>query len=348
MTDYELDKLARRVMLDAARLEYGGLPEEPHPFSPAFERKMKKLLRRGRHPVWYKALHAAACLLLALLLSGCAVLAVSPEAREAFLGWVRTFHTPEEFRPYYNYTYSGNGETRLPEGVTYRPTWVPEGCRLLDEDHNLPYNTTILFETPEGSFVDFICLVGPATLQVIMDEDDVHKKVQVNGLPADLYLGNNSVIVWNSEDGELLFRIIGDNLSEESLLRMAESVRLTLPRQSPHRPAWHPEEFYLEGSVFDFRELEVHFSNAEGQTIYSYYARPDYVEDMRAKIQEAVAGLTPRTVQVQDDDAELYKGTDNCHLVWPSEDGLYWIYGPVESEIILRIAESMGVEPTAK
>ena len=53
---------------------------------------MKKLLRRGRHPVWYKALHAAACLLLALLLSGCAVLAVSPEAREVFAGWVREIH----------------------------------------------------------------------------------------------------------------------------------------------------------------------------------------------------------------------------------------------------------------
>ena len=77
MTEQALDQLARRVMLDAARLEYGSLPEEPHTFSPAFERKIKKLLRRGRHSVWYKALHAAACLLLALLLSGCAVLAVS-------------------------------------------------------------------------------------------------------------------------------------------------------------------------------------------------------------------------------------------------------------------------------
>ena len=73
MTEQALDQLARRVMLDAARLEYGSLPEEPHTFSPAFERKIKKLLRRGRHSVWYKALHAAACLLLALLLSGGAV-----------------------------------------------------------------------------------------------------------------------------------------------------------------------------------------------------------------------------------------------------------------------------------
>ena len=94
MTDQALDKLARRLMLDAARLEYGeALAErQEHAFSPAFERRMKKLLRRDRHPVLYRALRAAACLLLALLLSGCTVLAVSPEAREVFVGWVREIH----------------------------------------------------------------------------------------------------------------------------------------------------------------------------------------------------------------------------------------------------------------
>ena len=54
MTEQALDQLARRVILDTARLEYGVLLEEApeHSFSPAFERKMKRLLRRGRHPVW--------------------------------------------------------------------------------------------------------------------------------------------------------------------------------------------------------------------------------------------------------------------------------------------------------
>ena len=122
MTDYELDKLARRVMLDAARLEYGGLPEEPHPFSPAFERKMKKLLRRGRHPVWYKALHAAACLLLALLLSGCAVLAVSAEAREVFAGWVR-----EVYENAFVYRFYGEEQGESNADPAYRLTWLPEG-----------------------------------------------------------------------------------------------------------------------------------------------------------------------------------------------------------------------------
>lgn len=104
MTGQALDQLARRVILDTARLEYGALLKEApeHSFSPSFERKMKRLLRRGRHPVWYKALHAAACLLLALLLSGCAVLAVSPAAREAFAGWVREVHDT-----YFSYQYVG-------------------------------------------------------------------------------------------------------------------------------------------------------------------------------------------------------------------------------------------------
>lgn len=348
MTDQALDNLARRLLLDAARLEYGDLMEElpEQDFSPQFEKKMRKLVRRGNHPIRYRVAQIAACLLLAALLSGCTVLAISPEAREAFLGWVRTFNTPKEFPPYYSYTYSGDGEAQLPEGVAYRPTWVPEGCQLFDEHHNLPYRTTILFEDAEGGFVDFLCMMGSGELHVTMEEGDVYKKVQVNGLPADLYLGNSSTIIWSSEDGEFLFRIIGNIFSEESLLRMAESVCLTLPRQSPHRPSWHPETFYLEGSVFCGRELEVHFSNNEDQTIYSYYVRPNYVEDKCSEIQEAVADLSSQTVQVQGSKAELYEGKDISYLVWPTEDGLYWIYGPVEGEVLLRIAESMGVEPT--
>lgn len=70
MTEQALDQLARRVMLDAARLEYGALTEEPHTFSPAFEREMKKLVRQVDHPVRYRWLRTVqlAALLAALLL----------------------------------------------------------------------------------------------------------------------------------------------------------------------------------------------------------------------------------------------------------------------------------------
>ena len=154
--------------------------------------------------------------------------------------------------------------------------------------------------------------------------------------------------IWSSEDGKFLFWIAGNVFTEESLLRMAESVCLTLPRQPPHRPSWHPEEFHLEGSLCGDSGVEVHFSNDEGQTIYSNYVRPNHTEDICAEIQEAVVGLIPQSVRVQGGDAELYEEEENSYLVWPTEDGLYWIHGPIEGEILFRIAESMGVEPTTK
>ncbi len=73
MTDRALDDLARRVMLDAARLEYGGLMDQlpEHDFSPEFERRMKKLIRRADHPgrwrrMWAGRIAATLALLLAL------------------------------------------------------------------------------------------------------------------------------------------------------------------------------------------------------------------------------------------------------------------------------------------
>ncbi|WP_297984269.1 DUF4367 domain-containing protein [uncultured Oscillibacter sp.] len=72
MTDQALDSLARRVMLDATRLEYGELMKEPpeHDFSPEFERKMQKLIQQVDHPVRHRCLRTVqlAALLAALLM----------------------------------------------------------------------------------------------------------------------------------------------------------------------------------------------------------------------------------------------------------------------------------------
>lgn len=74
MTEQALDNLLRQVMLDAARQEYGDLIEQQpeHDFSPAFEKKMRKLIQRADHPVRYRCLRtlriaAALAALLTLL-----------------------------------------------------------------------------------------------------------------------------------------------------------------------------------------------------------------------------------------------------------------------------------------
>ena len=64
-------------------------PEEcQHGFSPGFERRMRKVLRRGNHPSVYRGLRRAACFLLALLLSGSVWLTVDTEARDIVFGWI--------------------------------------------------------------------------------------------------------------------------------------------------------------------------------------------------------------------------------------------------------------------
>ncbi len=92
MTDQALDALARRVMLDAARQEYGGLMAElpEHEFSPEFERRMKKLICQADHPIrwrWKRAVRVAAVLAALLLLASVAAAAAGYDLWRMLAQW---------------------------------------------------------------------------------------------------------------------------------------------------------------------------------------------------------------------------------------------------------------------
>ena len=62
-------------------------------FSPAFAIRMEPLLRLDRRRTGRRRfLQRAAVFLLAVLLTGTLILAVNPDARAAFFGWIRTFY----------------------------------------------------------------------------------------------------------------------------------------------------------------------------------------------------------------------------------------------------------------
>ena len=356
MTDYELDQLARRVMLDAARLEYGGLLEEApeHTFSPSFERRMRKLLRRGKHPVWYKSLHAAACVLLALLLSGCAVLAVSPEAREVFAGWVREIHDN-----YFLYEFFGN-EEREPvskEEVLYQPSYVPTGYRI---EYRAVYSdgivTVCYTDDQTGNIAVFTYFSDTASpvMQISRDSEDTYKKVTVNGISADLYLdseeGETNVIVWADEKNGAAFNI-GGVMSGEELARMAESVR-AVPRNVIFRPSWLPEGYYetsaedcpVKGEQvpkgLDAGKSVLTYEDGKGGRLTITYAQEFDVTDLRPGRCEA-DGVS---VLVGEDQAFWFPGQEETHhLVWV--DGasgvFFWISGPFTGDELIQIGESM-------
>ena len=341
MTDQALDQLARRVILDTARLEYGVLMKEApeHTFSPSFERRMKKLLRRGRHPVWYKALHAAACVLLALLLSGCAVLAVSPAAREAFAGWVRSV--------YYDtlvYTYTGP-EGKAPENMLYRPLWLPEGYEVYDESPNLSLPMAS-YRNEAGEDITLITYgsVESMSLNIVQEEDVVEKQVLVAGKKADLYLdsgGGSSFLIW-TDDGQHLMFVLRGHFTEKEALRIAESVRLMPLRTPPHRPGWVPEGYVYGGYTGTKTSFQIDYDLGDGTSMYFRYGEDG---SLREELQEALEGLAFETVQVDGQAARLYTDSEGVrHLTWdgskPGSD--YWLSGPLNVEDLIRIAESVG------
>ena len=148
MTDQALDNLARRVILDAARLEYGDLMEElpEHDFSPEFERKMKALIRQADHPARHRLLRTGqliAALAALLLLLTVATAAAGYDLWRMMAEWTAEWitlapgqieyvdpddlHIPEEPGEY----------ASLQEALTdygfnrsVAPKWMPDGFEL--------------------------------------------------------------------------------------------------------------------------------------------------------------------------------------------------------------------------
>ena len=356
MTEQALNQLARRVMLDAARLEYGGELEEPpeHRFSPSFERRMERLLRRGKHPVWYQALHAAACLLLALLLSGCAVLAVSPEAREVFAGWVREIHDN-----YFRYEFFGDEEKKsslLEADVFYQMAYMPPGYRM--EYRCMLSGITIIgyINDQSGNLAFFHCFTDQTSpvMQIARDSEDTYKKVAVNGISADLYLdaeeGESNILVWVDEVNRLAFSISGA-FGEEELLRMAESVG-TVPRNVIFRPSRLPEGYY-ETSAEDYpvEEDQVPEGLNAGKSVLTYEDGRGGALTITYAQEFEVTGLRPDTceadgvsVLVGEDQGFWFPGQEGTHhLVWADgESGVFfWISGPFTGEELIQVGESL-------
>ena len=190
MTDQVLDDLARRVMLDAARLEYGDLLEElpEHDFSPEFERKMKNLIRQADHPARHRLLRTGqlvAALVALLLLLTVATAAAGYDIWRMLAEWTAEqitlapgqieyidpddLHIPEEPGEY----------TDLQEALTAYglnrsvvPKWLPEGFVQIHLD---------IEAAAKGSLIIFYALYqwekNPLVIQVniyLEDEERVY------------------------------------------------------------------------------------------------------------------------------------------------------------------------------
>lgn len=201
-------------------------PEEcQHEFSPDFERRMRKVLRRGNHPNVYRSLRRVASFLLVLLLSGAVWLTVDTEAREAVFGWIS-----ERVEGAYHYFF--RGEQTNPEYVTnYSLTQIPEGYKERNLIETEEYTVNIYVEEATGNYLSLGWLHPSESTEepelFFLTSDMKQEMVQVNEQPAEFYWDETgekgNVIVWCDGKTDTLLYLSG-YFDKGSLINLAESV----------------------------------------------------------------------------------------------------------------------------
>lgn len=218
------DEMLRIAAAEADQAIRNSLPnpdECEHHFSPRFERKMKRVIRRGSHPVAYKFFHQVACLLVVVTLVGASWLTVDAEARGAFFAWVR-----QQYENFVEYRFEGLAPD---EEMTanFAPTWLPEGYEEY-EVHSAGGTSAKTYLNSDGQAIHFMYSLGAdATSLFVVSEQMTIEKVFVGTQEADFYLDadlqNANVLVWYSESGDILF-YISASLPRDEMVKIAESI----------------------------------------------------------------------------------------------------------------------------
>lgn len=215
----------RRAAREADRALADSLPDPAdcaHTFSPKFQRRMARLIRRHRHKGLYRGLRRAACVLLAVLLGGTVFLSTNAQAREAFFGWVR-----EQVEGAQRYFHQGN-VTSTSEIVRYQID-VPEGYWLEDSLEAEGY-FDYYYVNDEGDSIEFTYQYETEAAGgelYVDDREDEKKPVIVRGTPGELYLSNeeemSNTVIWMDQRTGALIDVTAF-LDEDALLDLAETV----------------------------------------------------------------------------------------------------------------------------
>jgi hypothetical protein len=201
-----------------------GLPNPadcPHEFSPAFDRKMAKVLRKKS--VRSSALRRVACLLLILVLGVTLFFKTDVRARSALSGWFID-HIPGA----YHY-FSSSETTADPDQIRYTLPEIPQGYEPYDfyTENNYVSNC---YTNESGLGFSFEYIVGGSGPELYLDTHEAEAQtVYVSGSPAEFYQASSeeesNTLVWRDANTDTLFWISGF-FSQDELISLAETVTL--------------------------------------------------------------------------------------------------------------------------
>lgn len=219
------EEMLREAAQEATKAYLESLPEPEecqHTFSPAFERRMNRLLRREKHKTLYPSLRRIAGFLLVLVLCGGVFLGTNAQAREAFFGWIS--EQVEGVRRYFHV-----GEATPSSEIVRYQIDIPEGYQLEDSQEREAF-FDYFYENEAKEYITFTYqyVIETSIGETYLDDREAEKKqITIHGNPADLYISyseeEDNTVVWVDQKTGALISITAF-MDEEALIELAESV----------------------------------------------------------------------------------------------------------------------------
>ena len=193
--------------------------EIDHVFSDRFEENMKSVIKKNNHLQLKRVLRMAASFALVILLTGSSVMALSPTARAAVMGWL--FGRESDAYVYRSTGTDTNEETittydfaEIPEGYTFQQNLLmPNSGLVIYSEESTGRLLKVFFAPNDGSGALYL-----------IPEDATLTPIQLGDVSADFYLSNvkdeSSTIVWTDPQNNYLVSVDGF-FSQEELTEMA-------------------------------------------------------------------------------------------------------------------------------
>ena len=193
--------------------------EIDHVFSDRFEENMNSVIKKNNHPQLKRVLRMAASFALVILLTGSSVMALSPTARAAVIGWL--FGRESDAYVYRSTGTDTNEETittydfaEIPEGYTFQQNLLmPNSGLVIYSEESTGRLLKVFFAPNDGSGALYL-----------IPENATLTPIQLGDVSADFYLSNvkdeSSTIVWTDPQNNYLVSVDGF-FSQEELTEMA-------------------------------------------------------------------------------------------------------------------------------
>ena len=203
--------------------------EIDHVFSDRFEENMKSVIKKNNHPQLNRVLRMAASFALVILIAGGSVMALSPTARAAVMGWLFG-----QDGTTFSYTSMGE-ESESDVYYKYDLAEIPEGYFLWQEIVDESQCIMLYAEEETGHLLKVTGSPNDGTgAMFLLTTTDEKSTVQIGDITADFYQSStadsSSGLAWIDPDTDYLICVDGF-FSKEELIEMAQSlVKTAVPK----------------------------------------------------------------------------------------------------------------------